>query len=537
MNLDTGSIDVSKNNGQLGRIESFIGTQKQSQQRFGYDSIGRLSEAKEYRGDNNSLTYKQKFDFDRFGNLYRKVSQNPTAGQANPLPFTPIEETDISKANNKFTTGTTYDDSGAVISDNKFRQMNFAYDANGRMVKAMKASTPDAFSVYDASGNRVAEKVNDVWRFSVYDIGGKVIAEYGGLTPSDEGGVKYLLTDWQGSTRAIVSNSGFVQARMDYQAFGEEISAGVGMRTTAQGFGANQDLKDRYALTRNDEATGLNHTPWRKQEQKAGRWTSPDPYKGSLNAGNPQSFNRYCHVKNDPINFIDPSGLLTIIQRCDFREEGHFLVEHCEIVAVFGDHNSGGGEITPISVGGGGGSPPVPPKQSCTLNVFISGVGSSGSSNSSSSSSGSSSGGSSNVGVFNHLYVTFTDSSTGRTIGVRAGPGTDPTLSNGYSFGNISAEYREYDKTFVDYEESPTLAVEEVFDESCEKLNKSFLDTVNKTNNSNIPYTLSSKNSNAFVYTLLTKSGIEANSFDERLNKKLGKIGSIPGWGTILPLK
>jgi len=27
---------------------------------------------------------------------------------------------------------------------------------------------------------RVAERVNDVWRFSVYDIGGKMVAEYGG---------------------------------------------------------------------------------------------------------------------------------------------------------------------------------------------------------------------------------------------------------------------------------------------------------------------------------------------------------------------
>ena len=44
---------------------------------------------------------------------------------------------------------------------------------------------------------RVAERVNDVWRFSVYDIGGKIVAEYGGVAATDEGGVKYLLSDWQ----------------------------------------------------------------------------------------------------------------------------------------------------------------------------------------------------------------------------------------------------------------------------------------------------------------------------------------------------
>lgn len=114
------------------------------------------------------------------------------------------------------------------------------------MVKASKANTPDALSVYDAGGQRVAEKVNDVWKFSIYDIGGKVVAEYGGLQANDEGGVKYIFTDWQGSTRAIVSNSGFVNTRMDYQAFGEEIGAGTGQRTANQGFGAGSNLQDKY---------------------------------------------------------------------------------------------------------------------------------------------------------------------------------------------------------------------------------------------------------------------------------------------------
>jgi hypothetical protein len=84
-----------------------------------------------------------------------------------------------------------------VITDNKFRTSNFSYDANGRMVKATRANVPDATSIYDASGMRVAEKVNDVWRFLIYDIGGKLIAEYGGLQSTDEGGVKYLFSDWQ----------------------------------------------------------------------------------------------------------------------------------------------------------------------------------------------------------------------------------------------------------------------------------------------------------------------------------------------------
>lgn len=36
----------------------------------------------------------------------------------------------------------------------------------------------------------------------------------------------------------------------------------------------------------------------------------PDPYSGSLFLNNPQSFNRYVYVDNDPVNAVDPTGLM-----------------------------------------------------------------------------------------------------------------------------------------------------------------------------------------------------------------------------------
>ena len=39
------------------------------------------------------------------------------------------------------------------------------------------------------------------------------------------------------------------------------------------------------------------------------RFDQPDPYDGSYNLTNPQSFNRYAYVNNDPVNLVDPSGL------------------------------------------------------------------------------------------------------------------------------------------------------------------------------------------------------------------------------------
>ncbi|MGE0656918.1 MAG: RHS repeat domain-containing protein [Pyrinomonadaceae bacterium] len=154
---------------------------------------------------------------------------------------------------------------------------------------------------------RVAEKVNETWRYLVYDIGGNLVEEYGGTTGAS--GVKYVFSDWQGSARASTDNSGNVISRSDYSAYGEEIATGTGQRTSQQGFGVASSVRHKYGSTERDEATGLDNTWFRKHENKAGRWTSPDPYNGSAAIGSPQSWNRYAYVENEPTNYVDPSGL------------------------------------------------------------------------------------------------------------------------------------------------------------------------------------------------------------------------------------
>jgi hypothetical protein len=39
------------------------------------------------------------------------------------------------------------------------------------------------------------------------------------------------------------------------------------------------------------------------------RFLQPDPYEDSYSLADPQSFNRYAYVQNDPVNLVDPSGL------------------------------------------------------------------------------------------------------------------------------------------------------------------------------------------------------------------------------------
>ncbi|HBB95756.1 MAG TPA: hypothetical protein DC054_10230, partial [Blastocatellia bacterium] len=123
--------------------------------------------------------------------------------------------------------------------------------------------------------------------------------------------LRYVLSDVQGSTRAVMNNnssSSTVLARHDYLPFGEELGA-IGGRTSGQGYNASDNNRWKYGMTERDATSGLDHTWFRKYENLSGRWTSPDPYHGSEYISQPQSFNRYSYSVNDPVNIVDPDGL------------------------------------------------------------------------------------------------------------------------------------------------------------------------------------------------------------------------------------
>jgi len=135
--------------------------------------------------------------------------------------------------------------------------------------------------------------------------------------------------------------------------------------TANQGFGSANALRQKYGLTERDDATGLDHTWFRKHENQAGRWTSPDPYNGSMSLGDPQSFNRYSYVSNQPTNFVDPSGLQASSGMCytyaygkEYRfEDGTVIrvVEGTYTICTGGGGGNVGGTGWELGGGGGGG--------------------------------------------------------------------------------------------------------------------------------------------------------------------------------------
>jgi len=304
----THTVDETRNNGQIAQIESFVGTQKQWQQRFAYDSLNRLASTREFRGDNTQQSYLVNYDYDVFGNRYQKQAQNV----GNPFSQIWVEAGQIDQATNRFNTGVSYDAAGNVTIDSKFRSRQLQYDAKDRQKQSANLDLSGAVdSVYDAAGQRVATQVGgSLTNVLVYDSSGKLVAEYN-ATPANNG-TQYVFGDHQNTPRTITDTQGQMVSRHDYLPFGEELGA-VGMRASVPGYGGTDTTRQKYAGMETDEATGMAHTLWRKYDSYSGRWTSPDPYGGSMMFADPQTFNRYTYVNNDPVNQTDPTGLMPML--------------------------------------------------------------------------------------------------------------------------------------------------------------------------------------------------------------------------------
>ena len=67
----------------------------------------------------------------------------------------------------------------------------------------------------------------------------------------------------------------------------------------------------KFATYRRDSESGLDYAWNRYYSNTTGRFLTPDPYKGSADPYNPQSWNRYGYGLGDPVGRNDPWGLCT----------------------------------------------------------------------------------------------------------------------------------------------------------------------------------------------------------------------------------
>ena len=193
----------------------------------------------------------------------------------------------------------------------------YSYSSRGEL---LSVSLPDGSLVeyiHDPLGRRIAEKANGVitekylWQgltrlLAVYDGSDNLLMRFlyadSRMPVAMEKGaaVYYLSYDQVGSLRVVADGSGNVVKRIDYDSFGNVIN------DTNPSF----DVLFGFAGGLHDRDTGLVRFGFRDYDPDTGRWTAKDPI-GFLGG----DIDLYGYCLNDPINLVDPEGLLTPRQK------------------------------------------------------------------------------------------------------------------------------------------------------------------------------------------------------------------------------
>jgi len=147
--------------------------------------------------------------------------------------------------------------------------------------------------VKDMAGNSLAADVT--WTFTTAQNG--------------SGGIKWLVTDHLGSTRMVVDETGSLAGirRHDFLPFGEELGAGVGIRSASNGYGTDL-VRQKFGSKERDIETGLDFFLARYYSNIQGRFISVDPENAGAIEDDPQSWNGYAYARNAPVVYSDPDG-------------------------------------------------------------------------------------------------------------------------------------------------------------------------------------------------------------------------------------
>ena len=269
-------------------------------QSYSHDGIDRLT------GVSDSGGYSRTFGYDQYGNL--SVTGSNGVPWSGLTPYSGDGSNPFSAGNNRLNAG-GYDAAG---NQTVLGSLQIGYDAENRQSLAQDGSDGAAYS-YDGNGNRVGTGGPTIGAtVYVYDAFGRLAAEYRyGAAAAAPCQTCYLTTDYLGSVRAVTSETLQVVGRHDYLPFGEEIPAHTAGRDGS--FGAFDGIQQRFTGKERDGETvaQLDFSEARYYGAVLGRFTSPDPLNAGADLLNPQSWNGYSYVVNNPLSLIDPTGLGT----------------------------------------------------------------------------------------------------------------------------------------------------------------------------------------------------------------------------------
>jgi len=317
---DNGNVYQIVNNRNTARSDLFM-----------YDSLNRIQQA--YSSGSGSLSWGETF--------------GTTATSPGVAPSTPGIDSWGNLSNRSGVTGKTffenlscpantknqlttcsygYDAAGNMTSNGT---VSYVYDAENRLIAVSGDSTPTSY-IYDGDGQRV-EKCSEgstpgacatggtgtlYWRGTSSDalsetnlsgtvqntyvfFNGKRVARLDGA-----GAVHYYFSDHLG-THGVVENATATTCEqdIDYYPYGGQENDYCSGTSVPQNY--------KFTGKERDGESGLDDFGARYNASTMGRWISPDLPFADQDPENPQSWNLYGYVRNNPLNSIDTNGRVT----------------------------------------------------------------------------------------------------------------------------------------------------------------------------------------------------------------------------------
>jgi RHS repeat-associated protein len=259
---------------------------------YNYDDLGRLWKAS---GGDLSQTY----SYDKYGNLATSgspYSWNPPSGYN--LDNRYVTEGSCNG------TGICYDTEGNLLSDT-FN--TYTWNAENKLVGETSGSiTLDAFNrTVEVNGyeHLFAPGLGDIGLFSgrtpqqvTLPLPGSGSVIYGSQCTGVP--IGYNHKDWHGNTRITTTQSQGLLRQAEFSPFGQLYDK-TSCCSPLQFDGANMET-----------LTNVYDMPNRNLHSIQGRWIQPDPAgRKAVDVTNPQTWNRYAYVMNNPVIYNDPTGL------------------------------------------------------------------------------------------------------------------------------------------------------------------------------------------------------------------------------------
>ncbi len=282
---------------------------------YNYDSLDRLVQV-EYPDVPAGLGTTVEYGYDA---AYNRVSENvvnsTTLAVLEDRAYTYNARNELSSiadlSDPNLNVSYSYDENGNQVQKTQAGLLsNYIFDARDRLRRVTIGGSTVGEFLYDHRGRRI-EKVGDrgVERYSYddtkvltqFDAAGQTIAkfDYGATSllslDHESEGLAFYLTDVLGSVVGLTTISGTVQARYQYDAFGNPRGQS-GMSWNRFGFTGHEG----------DDETGLIYAKARYYDADVGRFVSQDPLLGDVS--NPPSLHRYSYAYANPTVFVDRDG-------------------------------------------------------------------------------------------------------------------------------------------------------------------------------------------------------------------------------------